>query len=193
MKRRKQTGYRTLSRVDNYVAKIHHHVGQKIMKKPLCRKLSNGLEVSLSLIDTSDIPQLLAIERCVYHGNLLWTKDIFLSELNQKQPHLYMKAQVAHRTIAFIGARFCFGDAHVANLAVLPDFQNQGIARLLLDQVEKWARYYHCHHMSLEVRQSNLSAQRLYRSYGFCSQRVLDHYYFDNDENGIYMEKEIER
>lgn len=193
MKKRKKIGYHTLKRVDNYVAKMHQHFGQGLMKKTVHRRLDNGKEVFLSPIMPDDIPQLLAIERCVYHGNLLWTKDIFLSELNQSQPHLYVKVQFNRQIIAFIGARFCLGDAHIANLAVLPAYQKQGIASLLLRQVEKWARFYGCQYLSLEVRQSNLAAQRLYRAYGFHSQRVLEHYYFDNDENGVYMEKEIER
>lgn len=158
---------------------------------PQQKVLDNGQKVRLTMVKAEDIKDLLTIERIVYRGQLLWTKNIFLSELNQPTPHLYLKAEANGEIVAFIGARFEKKDAHIANLAVLPSYQNQGIASLLLARIEKVARYYRCETLSLEVRQSNLSAQRLYRSLGFHSQRVLESYYFDNNENGVYMEKDL--
>lgn len=191
MKKLSKKDKHTSKKVSKYLTQLRYQLGALVNHYPVKVTLSSGLKLVLSPIKASDIKDLLTIERIVYSGQLLWTKNIFLNELNQTNPHLYVKAQVENETVAFIGVRFKGSDAHVANLAVLPHYQHQGIASLLLSRVEKIARYYRCETLSLEVRQSNLAAQRLYRSLGFRSQRVLNGYYFDNNENGVYMEKDL--
>jgi ribosomal protein S18 acetylase RimI-like enzyme len=56
---------------------------------------------------------------------------------------------------------------NVHDLAVLPDFQSQGIGRALLDRVEEEARARDCCKVTLEVHDSNSGAKRLYRNSGF--------------------------
>jgi len=41
--------------------------------------------------------------------------------------------------------------------------------------------------MTLEVRASNVTAQRLYQKYGFTSRGIRKGYYNDNREDGIIM------
>lgn len=59
------------------------------------------------------------------------------------------------------------GEAHILNLAVEPGFQNRGIGELLLHHVIEDARQQGAAQLFLEVRASNLAAQRLYDRAGF--------------------------
>ncbi len=56
---------------------------------------------------------------------------------------------------------------NIHDLAVLPDFQNRGIGRALLDTVEREARERGCCKVTLEVQDSNSGAKNLYRNTGF--------------------------
>jgi len=76
------------------------------------------------------------------------------------------------------------GEHEILNLAILPNARRQGIGTSLLHQVLTQDSTWF-----LEVRESNLAAQELYRSLGFeqAGRRLL--YYRDPDEAGIVMKR----
>ena len=152
----------------------------------------NALDYLVREIFPTDMKELLRIERVVYDGDLPWTRSIFLSELYSKKPHLYLGVFDKRQLVAFIGMRVDIYDGHVTNLAVLPQYQKQGIASFLLGEVEKFARKNVCMQMSLEVRVTNLDAQRLYRKFGFISRRRLPRYYDKNQEDALEMVKMLD-
>ncbi|MBS9336473.1 GNAT family N-acetyltransferase [Fructobacillus papyrifericola] len=76
-------------------------------------------------------------------------------------------------------------EIEIGDLAVLPDFQGQGIGRgLLADLLEKQAD---CHFF-LEVKEGNGVARKLYERVGFSTYRTRKHYYQDG-QTAILMEK----
>jgi ribosomal protein S18 acetylase RimI-like enzyme len=56
---------------------------------------------------------------------------------------------------------------NVHDLAVLPDFQGQGVGTRLLDEVERRARQRGCCKITLEIHDTNHGAKRLYERVGF--------------------------
>jgi ribosomal protein S18 acetylase RimI-like enzyme len=56
---------------------------------------------------------------------------------------------------------------NIHDLAVIPDHRGQGIGRLLLERVEAKGRDLGCCKLTLEVREDNHRAQRLYQRFGF--------------------------
>ena len=78
-------------------------------------------------------------------------------------------------------------EAHIATIAVHPDFRGLGIGRLLLavalcDGYEHGARL-----ATLEVRAGNQVAQQMYRRFGFQVVGQRSHYYHDNNEDAVIM------
>ena len=76
---------------------------------------------------------------------------------------------------------------HVMNIAVDPTYQRQGIATMLLEELFDRTSPDGRRGYTLEVRVSNLGAQRLYEKYGFRRAGVRRRYYSDNNEDALIM------
>ena len=63
---------------------------------------------------------------------------------------------------------------NIHDLAVLPAHRGLGIARRLLEAVERKARALGCCRVTLEVQENNTTARRLYTDAGFAQQVYLE-------------------
>ncbi len=78
-------------------------------------------------------------------------------------------------------------EAHIATIAVHPDFRRLGIAARLLSVIVSNARREKMLCATLEVRASNLAAQALYQKFGFVEVGRRFRYYQDNQEDALIM------
>ena len=69
------------------------------------------------------------------------------------------------------------GEVHLLNITVAPAFQRQGWARVMLDDLNDWARSLNSQWVWLEVRISNERAIGIYEQYGFRRIGVRKAYY----------------
>lgn len=83
------------------------------------------------------------------------------------------------------------GEAHVTNVAVHPAYRRRGIGEGIVCRLLERARLEGARLVSLEVRRSNLVAQKLYRKLGFRVVGVRPHYYGDDGEDAFLMEARI--
>jgi len=70
---------------------------------------------------------------------------------------------------------------------VLPDFRRRKIGERMLVSIFARAEKLGAEWLTLEVRASNLAAQRLYEKYGFRPAGIRRRYYSDNNEDAIIM------
>lgn len=77
----------------------------------------------------------------------------------------------------------------LANLAVAPEVRRSGIATLALRKIEGIAWAYGLPRIELQVRETNLAAQLLYRRNGYRAVEILRGYYTDQD--GYRMTKDV--
>lgn len=78
-------------------------------------------------------------------------------------------------------------EAHIATVAVHPQFRRRGIARQLIVSALKAAAAEGALLALLEVRAGNHAAIRLYRQLGFEEVGRRPHYYKDNQEDAVLM------
>ncbi|MBN2547545.1 MAG: ribosomal protein S18-alanine N-acetyltransferase [Anaerolineales bacterium] len=78
-------------------------------------------------------------------------------------------------------------EAHIATLAVHPEYRSQGIAGQLIARVLQEAIHKGAASATLEVRANNLTAQRLYQRFRFAEVGRRLRYYRDNSEDAIIM------
>jgi len=90
----------------------------------------------------------------------------------------------------FAGFWIMADEAHLISIAVRDEYRRQGIGELLLISVIDLATELKVKFITLEVRVSNLVAQRLYRKFGFVQVGLRRSYYSDNREDGVLMTAE---
>lgn len=131
---------------------------------------------------SADLPALLEIEQQSF-AHPHWTADDF-------RHADCIVAELNGRVAGLLVARDTFGgdpsdppEREILNLAVAPRFRRIGIATALLNHelTRKAVRF-------LEVRESNLAAQQLYRKFGFVEIACRPNYYQSPAERAIVMQ-----
>lgn len=140
----------------------------------------------------TDIRRLIILQKEVYEGVTPWNRTVFLNELNGPFPVLYLVATYESEIVGFAGVRIQRENAHVTNAAIYTAFQKRGLGSHLLKELTVFAKEQQCKTMTLEVRESNDSAIRLYSHFDFTEKKMKPAYYNDG-ENGILMERRLER
>jgi len=134
------------------------------------------------------LPGVLAIERRSYPTP--WSERAFAAELNQNAYAQYIVALRGAMVLGYAGMWLIMDEAHITNIAVHPQERRRGLGHRLLSELEARARAHGCRRMTLEVRPSNLGAQRLYQRHGFVVCGVRPGYYADTREDALIMWKE---
>ncbi len=142
---------------------------------------------------SGDLDDVLNIERLSYLSP--WPRSQFEKELRSPFSHKFV-ARVAKDGKEVIASFIIFwvvaDEAHILNIATHPDFRRHRIAKRLLFCMLNSMKEMGLRKVFLEVRRSNVAAQRLYKYFGFMEIGVRKGYYADNNEDAIVMALEIE-
>lgn len=143
----------------------------------------------------TDIPEILMVERAVYDGQTPWDRTAFANELRRKVDRLYLVIRHNDQLMGFIGASFNdrAKTAHITNVAILPEYQNQGIGSFLIEAIVRKAQFIEYKKVTLEVRKSNINAQALYLKIGFENVGLKKGYYFGDHEDAIDMQLDLSK
>lgn len=110
-----------------------------------------------------------------------WSRLALLGEL-RNDVALYLVMEQDGVICGYGGMWIIFEEAHVTNVAIMPEYRNQGWGRRLMLAMMEHARNRGAEKMTLEVREGNLVAQRLYASLGFEQNGFRPRYYSDTGE-----------
>lgn len=143
--------------------------------------------IEISALTMSDLEQVMEIEPVAF-GSHHWSRQSFMNEILNPIGFYYAAREVeTGRLVGYSGFWFSDEEAHITTLAVHPDYRRLSIGeRLLINDIVE-AKKGGADWVTLEVRVSNDSAQRLYGKYGFRSLGVRRHYYQDNDEDALVL------
>lgn len=129
--------------------------------------------------------QVLRIDHQVYPRP--WSLGLYLGELATTDGRSYVIARQGPQVVGYAGLMVMAGDAHITTVAVAPAHQRQRIATRLMLVMARDAVALGAERVTLEVRASNLGAQRLYSRFGFAPAGVRKAYYVDNREDAVIM------
>ncbi|WP_347301183.1 ribosomal protein S18-alanine N-acetyltransferase [Dolosigranulum savutiense] len=139
----------------------------------------------------SDITALIKIQEQCYQGRAPWHRQALVNEMVDNPDSLFIVVYDEGYPVAFISAWFRQGECHITNIATIPSYSRQGIATCLINQITDIARSLAITVMTLEVRLSNTSAQRLYQTLGFEADTIRVDYYSDTKEDAVHMVREL--
>lgn len=141
--------------------------------------------ISIRRATEKDIPAIFSIERLVQVSP--WTLETFqrcfennyptwVCAFNQSES-LVSPNENLMRIVGFVMMSAVLDEAHILNLAILHDFQKQGLGFRLMETVHAKARQSEIKSIFLEVRASNAPAKKLYEKMGYRPIGLRKHYY----------------
>ncbi len=130
----------------------------------------------------SDIEAVSKIERQSFSS--AWNTQAYVTELaNPSALYVVAEERATERIIGYGGLWVIMDEAHVTTLAVEPELRGKKIGERLLVELLIAAQKEGATRATLEVREHNTPAQRLYAKYGFVWAAVRKKYYADNNED----------
>lgn len=141
-------------------------------------------------MEEKDLDEIIELEHKCF--TVPWSKDAFVSEISQNRFAKYIILEEEGKIIGYCGAWLVVDEAHITNVAILPEFRGRGLGEALMNAMIDICRRKHIERMTLEVRKSNTVAQSLYKKLGFQEGAIRKNYYSDNQEDAIVMWVNIE-
>ena len=142
-------------------------------------------DVVLAPLTVKDLAEVAVIENVSFTAP--WPTSAYTTELTTNRVARYIGARVLGELVGFGGIWLMVDEAHVTTMAVLPEHRRAGVATALLLELLQEARRGGARVATLDVRVSNVDAQRLYRAFGFIEVGRRVRYYDDNGEDALIM------
>ena len=139
--------------------------------------------------EEEDLPGVMELDREAFPDP--WSLESWKRELNMKTPpSIWYVADVGGRIAGFAGIWVVAGEAQLMKIAVKKEVRKQGVGDTLLDFVIGESQGEDAVAITLEVRESNVAAQKFYEHCGFVSQGIRPGYYSDTHEGAVIMKRD---
>jgi ribosomal-protein-alanine N-acetyltransferase len=133
-----------------------------------------------------DVPAVHEIDMLSF--SLPWSERSFRYEVTQNPISRGWVVEAEGRIAAMLVLWLVVDEAHIATIAVHPDFRRQGIGEQILLSALRSAKDEGAQRAFLEVRAGNAAAQAMYKKYGFTITGVRPRYYKNNNEDAFLMD-----
>lgn len=145
------------------------------------------MKIHYRIINKKDIDGIFSVSSLSFETP--WSYESIKSESNNPLAKYIVAIDLDdnEKVIGFIGAWVAVFEADIVNIAVHPDYRKFGIGSKLISSFIELGRNEDWYKITLEVRESNLPAQNLYKKYNFEIDGIRKEYYTDNKENAILM------
>jgi ribosomal-protein-alanine N-acetyltransferase len=132
----------------------------------------------------ADLDEVMAIERASFAYP--WSSRFFHQEFEVECARSIL-AELNGKIVGYVLFWLLPETVDIHNLAVIGEYRRRGVGRILLHKVIVEALTQSSARVTLEVRKSNLAAQKLYESAGFVATGVRKGYYSDDGEDALTM------
>ena len=143
------------------------------------------MAISICRAGEQHLAQLEALEEKCF--SLPWTGEQLSAQMTAPNCVFLVAANDEGRVLAYVGLSCVLDEGYINNIAVSPDFRRQGIAGLLLDALTKEAKSRELAFMTLEVREGNTPAIKLYEKHGFKAVGLRRDYYRKPTESAVLV------
>lgn len=147
-------------------------------------------EAAIRKIEPSEAEAVFELEKACFHAS--WPLEEIKYELNENPCSILLGVYENETLVGYIDFMITFDSATINRICVEKEKRNKGYAMLLLQEMEKACKSQAdpVEFITLEVRESNLSAINLYHKAGYSDVTIKKMYYSDG-ENAIYMMRSL--
>ncbi len=153
--------------------------------KTMMNKIPNTCDISFRRATEFDIKRLVEIEQQAF--TVPWPPEAFYNDIVHNRFAVYIMIECNLEVAGYCGVWLVMDEAHITNIALLPQFRGRKLGETLLRKVMSLAKEAGALTMTLEVRVSNKSAKSLYKKLGFQEGGIRKNYYTDNYEDALVM------
>lgn len=141
--------------------------------------------INISKMNISDISEVKELEKA--QNICILSENAIKNDLNDEN-YIYLVARKDNEIIGYIATSKVIDTVDILSIVIKEEYKKRGIATKLLQfifELENISK------VMLEVRRSNIPAQRLYEKLGFNNIYTRKNYYPDNHEDALIYEKII--
>lgn len=135
-------------------------------------------------MELCDLEQVTELERICFTES--WSRRLLEAGIHSPYDTYFVWEQ-EERIFGYCCLRLLAGEGEIQRIAVLPQYRRLGVGRKLMEAMVDYAMAKRVCAISLEVRESNCKARRLYESFGFATEAVRKGYYHNPPEDAVIM------
>lgn len=136
-------------------------------------------------MNESDLEQVCQIENTCFSRP--WSRISFQKAMHDANNVYVVAVKEGGDILGYCGIWGAGSEGQICNIAVLDRERNRGIGCALLEFSMEECRKRGMRDFTLEVRESNMAAQRLYEKIGFIREGIRKNYYTMPDEDAVIM------
>ncbi len=142
--------------------------------------------MKIEMMTSVHLLQVAELEKnCFSHP---WSLKSLESQLEKENSHFYVCVEDGI-VLGYIGMEAVVDEGYIFNVAVDENERKKGIGTALINTLVTFAKKNSLAFLTLEVRQSNEKALRLYSNAGFIKVGERKNYYTSPTENAVLMTK----
>lgn len=138
--------------------------------------------VNVRIMTEADVSSVANIEKQCFSEP--WSENAFLAATKDDN-YIFMVAECNAQIVGMAGIIKSFDEGDVTNVATHPDMRGRGVARKVLSTLFEEALSQGITSLTLEVRQHNVSAIKLYESLGFICEGKRPGFYENPKEDAL--------
>ncbi len=147
--------------------------------------------ITIKKLEKNDINKILQIEKS-QNVNIL-KETVILDDMSNSNNTLYFGAIYNDIIVGYIAITYVIDTIDILSIVTMKNYENVGVATLLLEYIFNFAKKNNVNKIFLEVRTSNTKAINLYEKNNFKLISKRKNYYTDTKEDALIYLKEIKK
>lgn len=147
--------------------------------------------ITIKKLEKNDINKILQIEKS--QNVTILKETVILDDMSNSNNTLYFGAIYNDIIVGYIAITYVIDTIDILSIVTMKNYENVGVATLLLEYIFNFAKKNNVNKIFLEVRTSNTKAINLYEKNNFKLISKRKNYYTDTKEDALIYLKEIKK
>jgi len=143
------------------------------------------IDLEIDKMRSFDLQEVMEIEQESF--SMPWSRGMFERELANDGRSYFLVARSDGEVVGYLGFWMVVDEAHIVNVAIRKDYRRKNVASILIAYALNLAEKLGAEKATLEVRVTNLPAQKLYKKFGFQNIAIRRNFYSDTGEDAYIM------